>query len=182
MEVVVGAIPLTPSFGGKPGFDENPKLPCVENVGGRGVKALVTLRVELLVNRGLRGLRQYYDRVAWGVKKVSMGRIVVDKDKLWNMAEKHAYKFSRTSSSPFQIRLSASSVSTSLLYLFKKATLLVPLQQIGLAHALFIEIRYHRSSLILRNNSFQSSLLRIALVELGALYSFPRLSAFKDTY
>ncbi|MGC8836308.1 MAG: hypothetical protein ACP5PL_05155 [Infirmifilum sp.] len=79
-------------FGGELGFDENLKLPCVDNVGGQGVKALVTLRVELLVNHGLRGLKQYYDRIAWAVREVEAGKIVVDSDALWNTAEKHAYK------------------------------------------------------------------------------------------
>ncbi|MCX8183113.1 MAG: hypothetical protein N3F08_01645 [Crenarchaeota archaeon] len=79
-------------FGGELGFDDSLRQPCVENVGGLGIRVFTALRTQLLVGRGLRGLKQYYDRVAWAVREVGAGRIIIDKDRLWKIAEGHAYK------------------------------------------------------------------------------------------
>lgn len=79
-------------FRGELGFDDSLRQPCVENVGGLGIRVFTVLRMELLASRGVRGLKQYYDRVAWAVREVGAGRIIIDKDKLWKMVEEHAYK------------------------------------------------------------------------------------------
>ncbi|MBO3810145.1 MAG: hypothetical protein FGF50_11215, partial [Candidatus Brockarchaeota archaeon] len=79
-------------FGGELGFDDSLKQPCVENVGGLGIKVFTALRMELLASRGVRGLKQYYERVAWAVREIGAGRIIIDRDKLWKMVDEHAYK------------------------------------------------------------------------------------------
>ncbi|MEM2047694.1 MAG: hypothetical protein QXZ06_07420 [Candidatus Jordarchaeales archaeon] len=79
-------------FGGELGFDDNLKQPCVENFGGLGIRVFPALRIQLLASHGLRGLKQYYDRVAWAVREAGAGRIILDKDKLWKKVEGHAYK------------------------------------------------------------------------------------------
>lgn len=79
-------------FGGELGFDDSLKQPCVENVGGLGIRVFTALRIQLLASRGLRGLKQYYERVAWAVREAGAGRITIDKDRLWKMVEEHAYK------------------------------------------------------------------------------------------
>lgn len=79
-------------FGGELGFDDSLGQPCVENVGGLGIRVFTVLRIQLLASRGLRGLERYYDRVAWAVREMRAGRIIIDRDRLWKIVEEHAYK------------------------------------------------------------------------------------------